>query len=47
MCAVTSFYHFNFQVIFLCRFELGSGPAVLLSLEPVNNGQWHSVEVFR
>lgn len=29
------------------RFELGSGPAVLLSRVPVNDGQWHSVEVFR
>ncbi|KAJ7379699.1 Basement membrane-specific heparan sulfate proteoglycan core protein [Desmophyllum pertusum] len=29
------------------RFELGSGPAVLLSSSPVNDGQWHSIEVFR
>ncbi|XP_078373536.1 basement membrane-specific heparan sulfate proteoglycan core protein-like [Oculina patagonica] len=29
------------------RFELGSGPAVLLSSLPVNDGQWHTVEVFR
>ncbi|XP_068699347.1 basement membrane-specific heparan sulfate proteoglycan core protein-like isoform X3 [Montipora foliosa] len=29
------------------RFELGSGPAVLLSQAPVNDGQWHSVEVYR
>jgi len=29
------------------RFELGSGPAILLSSLPVNDGQWHTVEVFR
>ncbi|CAH3185759.1 unnamed protein product [Porites lobata] len=29
------------------RFELGSGPAVLQSLSPVNDSQWHSIKVYR
>ncbi|XP_074625452.1 basement membrane-specific heparan sulfate proteoglycan core protein-like isoform X6 [Acropora palmata] len=29
------------------RFELGSGPAVLLSEVPLNDSQWHFVEVYR
>ncbi|PFX26969.1 basement membrane-specific heparan sulfate proteoglycan core protein-like isoform X2 [Stylophora pistillata] len=29
------------------RFELGSGPAILRSSLPVNDGEWHLIEVFR
>lgn len=45
LSALCTCRHWCFILLF--RFELGSGPAVLLSSLPVNDGQWHTVEVFR